>query len=197
MGFKTFMARAVSSKVPVWLASMASTPMPVTPSIRRTPEATEVSLRILKSPKRAVLSMWVPPQNSLEKPSSTETTRTTSPYFSPNRAMAPLCLASSMGISTMETGTALRISSLTSSSTWASSSGVRAEKWVKSKRTWRSLTSWPACSTWSPRTLRRAAWSRWAAVWLRIMARRRWPSTLAVTLSPRFRVPLSTTARCR
>ena len=66
-------------------------------SMRRTPEATENSLSMWNTPTLAVLSRWVPPQNSTEKPWPMSTTRTVSPYFSPNRAMAPRCLASSMG----------------------------------------------------------------------------------------------------
>ncbi len=65
--------------------------------MRRTPLATENSLLIRNAPAMAVLLRWVPPQNSTEYPSPMSTTRTVSPYFSPNRAMAPRSLASSMG----------------------------------------------------------------------------------------------------
>ena len=71
---------------------------PVTASMRRMPAATEASLTILKPPIWAVFFTWVPPQNSVDQPSMS-TTRTTLPYFSPNRAIAPSFLASSMGIS--------------------------------------------------------------------------------------------------
>jgi hypothetical protein len=47
----------------------------------------------LKSPISAVLRTCVPPQSSVEKP-GTETTRTTSPYFSPKSAIAPAATAS-------------------------------------------------------------------------------------------------------
>ncbi len=62
------------------------------------------------------------------------TTRTVSPYFSPKRAMAPIFLASSRGISVAVTGLASRIISLTSCSVFFSSSSLMAEKWEKSKR---------------------------------------------------------------
>ena len=41
-------------------------PWPVVASIRRTPEATENSLWMWNTPTLAVLSRWVPPQNSTE-----------------------------------------------------------------------------------------------------------------------------------
>ena len=82
-----------------WLRSITSKETrPVVASIRRTPLATENSLWMWNTPTLAVLSRWVPPQNSTEYPSPMSTTRTLSPYFSPNRAMAPVFLASSMGM---------------------------------------------------------------------------------------------------
>ena len=92
------------------------------------------------------------------------TTRTVSPYFSPNRAMAPRSLASSMGISSTLTLLPMRIWSLTMALTRASSSGVMALKWVKSKRRRSGSTREPAWCTWSPRTFFRAASSRWVAL---------------------------------
>ena len=73
--------------------------------MRRTPEATEPSDLMRKAPALAVLSRWVPPQNSMEK-SPISTTRTVSPYFSPKRAMAPRFLASSMGRASVTIGSA-------------------------------------------------------------------------------------------
>ncbi len=66
-------------------------------SIRRTFAALEPSETILKIPTSPVLATWVPPQSSRET-SSTSTTRTQSPYFSPNRAIAPSRSASSRSI---------------------------------------------------------------------------------------------------
>ena len=77
--------------------------MPQVASMRRTPEATLLSLLMRKGPALAVLSTWVPPQNSTEK-SLISTTRTVSPYFSPNMATAPFFLASSMGSTSVTTG---------------------------------------------------------------------------------------------
>ena len=93
------------------------------------------------------------------------TTRTVSPYFSPNRAMAPVFFASSRLISSVTTESPAWISLFTISSTRLISSGVMAEKWVKSKRRRSLVTKEPACSTWSPRTVRSALWSKWVALW--------------------------------
>jgi hypothetical protein len=60
------------------------------------------------------------------------TTRTTSPYFSPNSATAPSFLASSIGISRMSTSMPSRIMSSTRRVISRSSSGVTAAKCVKS-----------------------------------------------------------------
>ena len=87
-----------------WLFSMLSRlRRPVVASIRRTPEATLLSDLMRKGPALAVLSKWVPPQNSMEK-SPISTTRTVSPYFSPNMATAPFFLASSMDSTSVTTG---------------------------------------------------------------------------------------------
>ena len=67
-------------------------PSLVTASMRRTLEPVEDSETILKRPISAVFAAWVPPQSSRENGCSsapTETTRTTSPYFSPKSATAP------------------------------------------------------------------------------------------------------------
>ena len=69
--------------------SSSNAPGPVTASMRRTPAATPVSLTIRNSPISAVLRTCVPPHSSIETP-GTSTTRTTSPYFSPNSAIAPV-----------------------------------------------------------------------------------------------------------
>ena len=68
------------------------------------------------------------------------TTRTTLPYFSPKRAIAPVALASSMLISATLTSMEERIMSLTRYSTRSSSSGVIALKWEKSNRQTASST---------------------------------------------------------
>ncbi len=63
--------------------------------MRRTPEPMEDSPSSFTRPSWAVLCTCVPPHSSLEK-SPMVTTRTRSPYFSPNSAMAPCFFASSM-----------------------------------------------------------------------------------------------------
>ena len=114
-----------------WMLSMALAP--VTASIRRTPAATALSDTILNRPMVPVLRVWVPPQSSTESPN--RTTRTTSPYFSPNRAMAPILRASSMVASRFSmSGKSERMSWFTRISTARSSSSVIFWKWEKSKR---------------------------------------------------------------
>ena len=62
--------------------------------MRRTPAATPASLTILNRPMSPVRATWVPPHSSVEK-SPIFSTRTWSPYFSPNSAIAPKAIASS------------------------------------------------------------------------------------------------------
>ena len=103
--------------------------------MRRTFAALEVSDVILKTPISAVERTCVPPHSSREyEPSPTSTMRTTSPYFSPNSAIAPSACASSSVVVSARTGWLARIHSLTRSSTSRSSSAVSAAPWVKSKR---------------------------------------------------------------
>ena len=58
------------------------------------PEETALSCLILNLLILPVVETWVPPHNSLEN-SPIVTTLTLSPYFSPNKAVAPSFLASS------------------------------------------------------------------------------------------------------
>ena len=59
--------------------------------MRRTPAAIAPSLTIRKSPIRPVDDMCVPPHSSMEEPK--RMVRTTSSYFSPNSAIAPISFA--------------------------------------------------------------------------------------------------------
>ena len=114
----------------------------MTASIRRTFEALEPSETISKRPISPVLATWVPPQSSRETP-STSTTRTQSPYFSPNSAIAPSRSASLRSISIARTGALSLIQPLTRSLDRASSSGVDRAPWVKSKRSLSGRTAEP------------------------------------------------------
>ena len=71
--------------------------------MRRTLDALEVSPTRWKSPSSPVAATCVPPHSSRET-SSTSTIRTQSPYFSPNRAIAPRRSASSRVVSIARTG---------------------------------------------------------------------------------------------
>ncbi|MCY1532495.1 hypothetical protein D9M68_677750 [compost metagenome] len=76
-----------------WFCTQTRALSPVMASMRRTPAATPPSETILNRPISPVRPTCVPPQSSREKPMSS--TRTVSPYFSPNSAMAPPLTASS------------------------------------------------------------------------------------------------------
>ena len=90
--------------------------------MRRTLAALEVSLRIRTTPISAVERTCVPPHSSREKsPSPISTIRTTSPYFSPNSAIAPSARASSSVVVIGRTGWFSTIQALTWSSTSRSS----------------------------------------------------------------------------
>src|SRR3954447_21486123 len=92
-----------------------SAPRPVSASMRRTRAARERSLTILNTPMSRVRLTWQPPQNSREY-SSAETTRTCSPYFSPNIDTAPVRFASAIGMTCFVTSRFSRMRVLTSSS---------------------------------------------------------------------------------
>ena len=84
--------------------------VPVSASMRRTPAATPESDTPEIRPMSPVRRTWVPPQSSTDQPmvlpvpSPIATTRTSSPYFSPNSARAPEARASSSAISRVVTG---------------------------------------------------------------------------------------------
>jgi len=118
--------------------------------------ALEPSETIAKIPISAVLATWVPPQSSRET-SSTSTTRTQSPYFSPNSAIAPSASASARSMCIARTGRLALIQSITRSSIPRSSSSVSGAPWVKSKRSLSGRTAEPAWRTWVPRRSRSAA----------------------------------------
>ena len=58
----------------------------------------------------------MPPQSSRDHGPPMSTMRTSSPYFSPNRACAPRAFASSMGRMRVETSRSVRIAVFTTSS---------------------------------------------------------------------------------
>ena len=169
--------------------------------MRRVPAATPLSETIMKAPASPVRSMCVPPHSSTDSGSpfsapETVSTRTISPYFSPNRAIAPVAMASATGISLAATGRSAMMARFTSRSTAASSSGVRAAMCEKSKRRRCGSTSEPACFTWVPSARRRAACSRWVQVWLRAVDLRWSASTLRVASPPLCSSPLVTSISC-
>src|SRR5258705_4795281 len=76
---------------------------PVSASMRRTPAAAPVSCVKRNSAICPVAPTCVPPQSSSDTP-RTSTTRTTSPYFSPNSAIAPAATASLYAICRVSIG---------------------------------------------------------------------------------------------
>ena len=88
---------------------------PVTASTRRMPAATPPSATILNRPMSPVRCTCVPPHSSRLLPMSS--TRTSSPYFSPNSIIAPAFCASSIGITRACVAALARTSALTSAST--------------------------------------------------------------------------------
>ena len=134
-----------------------------------------------------------PPPAGLS-PMPIDTTRTSSPYFSPNRAMAPVSMASSMAISRVSTGAFCRMMAFAMSSTAATSSALIGLVCEKSKRSRSGATSEPFCATWVPSTWRSASCSRCVAEWLARVAERRAWSTTSSTASPGLNAPFSTRA---
>mmetsp|Transcript_9009 Transcript_9009/g.36794 ORF Transcript_9009/g.36794 Transcript_9009/m.36794 type:complete len:383 (-) Transcript_9009:1646-2794(-) len=173
----------------------STTPAPDTASMRRTPLATPASDTILKPPISAVVATCVPPHSSMDTP-GTSTTRTVSPYFSPNMATAPAAFASSMGISLLTSGVPSAIHSLMRSSTAATSLALSPRGQLKSKRRRSSVTSEPAWLISSPTTCLSAACSRCVDVWLARTLRRKGASTAALTLSPTRSTPRSRRPSC-
>ena len=131
---------------------------------------------------------WIPPHSSIEN-GLIVTTRTTSPYFSPNNAIAPLALADSISISSVTIGWLARIWKLTKRSTSASCALLIASGCTKSKRNACSCTKEPFCATWSPSTWRKALCNKWVALWFKAVFWRRCSSTLAFTVWPTESVP--------
>ncbi len=175
-------APATPSSVASSRCTCASARSPQTASTRRTPAATPVSATILNSPMSPVRATCVPPHSSRLEPMSS--TRTVSPYFSPNSISAPSFWASSIGTMRACVAALARISALTMASTCASCALVSGASWLKSKRVRSSSTSEPFCCTWPPRTSRSALCIRCVTLWWRIVRARRWPSTRATKTSP-------------
>ena len=138
--------------------SRRSTPRP---GVSRKPRRALQSAKT--SPISPVPAQWVPPHSSFEN-DPIVTTRTVSPYFSPNSAIAPDFNAASMGSSSVVTGVLSTTRRFTSDSMSASARSVSPAKWLKSKRSRSGATSEPACLTCTPTTSRSAAWRRWVAV---------------------------------
>ena len=124
-------------------------------------------------PMSPVRFTCVPPQSSTDHallaPGATapiDTTRTSSPYFSPNSAIAPEARASSSAISRVSTGVFSSSTALAMSSTALISSALIGLVCEKSKRRRSGETSEPFCATWVPSTWRSASCRRCVAEWL-------------------------------
>ena len=127
---------------------------------------------ITNAPISAVERTWVPPHSSRET-SGISTTRTCSPYFSPNSMVAPSSRACGCVVTKMCSGwfcdDVLVHDRLDPGDLRRRSSARRGGSRTAACR---GPTYDPAWATWSPSTSRRAACSRWVAVWLAIVGRR-------------------------
>jgi hypothetical protein len=101
--------------------------MPTSDSTRRLEAPTDDSPTMLIMPTSALVDTWVPAQSSRDQGPPMSTTRTTSPYFSPNNAIAPRAFASSSGISRVTTCRLSRIAVFEISSISLRVSADRAE----------------------------------------------------------------------
>ncbi len=121
------------------------------------------------------------------------TTRTRSPYFSPNSAMAPCFLASSIPMTSARTSRSRASTSLIFCSTSVITAVGTADGEPKSKRKRPGWFSEPAWAAVGPRASRSAWWVRWVAEWARAMALRRRSSIEAWALAPTVTSPTWTT----
>ena len=169
---------------------------PVMASILLIPEETEFSLIIFKNPISPVLLTWVPPHNSIDQKdffsfnlSPIETTLTKLPYFSPNSAVAPSFLESSIFISRIKTSVLSRILLLIIVSISNRSSSLIELVWLKSNLSFCELTSEPFWEIWLPRTSFKAWCKIWVDEWLHAVKLLFNWFTEALTLSPIFNEP--------
>ena len=110
----------------------------------------------------------MPPQSSRAQ-SPTEITRTWSPYFSPNSAIAPERTASSWVITSACTPRSASTRSLTRASTSSIADCGTAPVAEKSKRNRPGEFSEPACVAVSPSASRKALCTMWVAVCERLI----------------------------
>ena len=129
--------------------------MPTRASTRRTPAPMDDSLKSLTTPNWPERSTCVPPQSSRAQ-SPMLTTRTSSPYFSPKRAIAPLFFAASCDITSAVTARLSNNSVLTRDSTSFKTDVGTAPVEGKSKRNRPGEFSEPACVAVSPSNSRKA-----------------------------------------
>ena len=142
---------------------------PTSASTRRTPAPMEDSLSNLITPSCPERATCVPPHSSRAH-SPTLTTRTTSPYFSPNNAMAPSSLAFAWLILSAVTSRLSSNKVLTRDSTSFKTLTGTDPVAGKSKRNRPGEFSEPACVAVSPRISRNALCTIWVAVWAREIA---------------------------
>ena len=168
-----------------WLSLKAST--------RLTPAAIADWLTTLNFPTSLVFLTCVPPHNSVEKyllPSSPiNTTLTSSPYFSPNKAKAP-CSMPSLGVIN------LVITSLLLSTIWLTILLILSNSlsdidfiWLKSNLSLSGATREPFCITCLPKVLLRDSWRRCVAEWYALILFLRSKSIFNSTLSFKLSLP--------
>ena len=111
----------------------------------------------------------VPPQSSVEKyfsfSSPIDKTLTSSPYFSPKSASAPLSTASLGVIILVFTSDFFSTIEFTWLSIFSISCSVIGFMWLKSNRSLSGATKDPFWVTWVPNTLLKDSCKRWVAEW--------------------------------
>src|SRR6266566_3080907 len=143
-----------------WMRSSAASP--ATMSMRRSPEPMLDSETITTGPISAVFTTCVPPHSS-QVQSPKHTTRTTSPYFSSNRCMAPCATASLYALRLSWNGRASRTFSITRRLMCSSSSSLMARLKGTSNVVCSGPTQEPFWTTCSPSSSRSALCSRCVA----------------------------------
>ena len=161
-----------------------------------TPAAIDDWLTTLNLPTSPVFFTCVPPQSSVEKyllPSSPiNTTLTSSPYFSPNKAIAPCSIPSSGVISRVTTSVFEFTNLLTFSSIFFISSSVIGFIWLKSNLNLSGATNDPFCITCVPKVLLRDSCNKCVAEWYALMFWRLSVFIFNSTLSLSLIVPFET-----
>ena len=124
-------------------------------------------------------------------------TRTSSSYFSPNKAIAPSSIADCWFKISVVTEDFCKIILLTIFSIFSKSILSIGSLWLKSKRNFSSFTKDPFCVTWLPKICLKDSCRRCVAEWLLRIKFLFFALIDAVTWSPILPIPLITLPQCK